>query len=61
LSPKYHHSPAYRMIVEPGDGVQILIQKIWPWLHELAPRLLLVVFKCSSRLLATCEETGHCF
>jgi len=28
LSPKYHHSPAYRMIVEPGDGVQILIQKI---------------------------------
>ncbi|CAK7340024.1 unnamed protein product [Dovyalis caffra] len=28
LSPKYHHSPAYKMIVVPGDGVQILIQKI---------------------------------
>uniref|UniRef100_A0A6N2MPI5 Uncharacterized protein n=1 Tax=Salix viminalis TaxID=40686 RepID=A0A6N2MPI5_SALVM len=28
LSPKYHHSPTYRMIVEPGEGVQILIQKI---------------------------------
>ncbi|XP_062092275.1 cytochrome P450 714A1-like [Humulus lupulus] len=27
LSPKYHHSPAYRMIVEPGNGVQILITK----------------------------------
>ncbi|KAK8514386.1 hypothetical protein V6N13_063277 [Hibiscus sabdariffa] len=26
LSPKYQHSPAYRMIVEPGNGVQILIQ-----------------------------------
>lgn len=28
LSPKYRHSPAYRMIVEPGHGVNILIQKI---------------------------------
>ncbi|XVE86005.1 hypothetical protein DITRI_Ditri18aG0001200 [Diplodiscus trichospermus] len=28
LSPKYRHSPAYRMIVEPGNGVHILIQKI---------------------------------
>lgn len=27
LSPKYRHSPAYRMIVEPGQGVQILIQR----------------------------------
>ncbi|XP_022764435.1 cytochrome P450 714A1-like [Durio zibethinus] len=28
LSPKYRHCPAYRMIVEPGNGVHILIQKI---------------------------------
>ncbi|CAL0319599.1 unnamed protein product [Lupinus luteus] len=28
LSPGYRHSPAYRMIVEPGHGVHILIQKI---------------------------------
>ncbi|MFQ6647363.1 hypothetical protein Gotur_021111 [Gossypium turneri] len=28
LSPKYRHSPAYRMIVEPGNGVHILIQNI---------------------------------
>ncbi|GMI73209.1 cytochrome P450, family 714, subfamily A, polypeptide 1, EUI-like p450 A1 [Hibiscus trionum] len=28
LSPNYRHCPAYRMIVEPGNGVQILIQKI---------------------------------
>lgn len=27
LSPNYRHSPAYRMIVEPGHGVQILLQK----------------------------------
>ncbi|XAR71846.1 hypothetical protein NMG60_11018283 [Bertholletia excelsa] len=27
LSPNYHHSPAYRMIVEPGYGVQIIIQR----------------------------------
>lgn len=27
LSPKYRHSPTYRMIVEPGHGVQILIQR----------------------------------
>ncbi|CAK9145875.1 unnamed protein product [Ilex paraguariensis] len=26
LSPSYRHCPAYRMIVEPGQGVQILIQ-----------------------------------
>ncbi|EOY20234.1 PREDICTED: cytochrome P450 714A1 [Theobroma cacao] len=28
LSPKYRHSPAYKMIVEPGNGVHILIKKI---------------------------------
>nr|AFK40287.1 unknown [Lotus japonicus] len=28
LSPSYRHSPAYRMIVVPGHGVYILIQKI---------------------------------
>ncbi|KAL4312469.1 hypothetical protein GQ457_01G039030 [Hibiscus cannabinus] len=28
LSPKYQHSPAYRMMVEPENGVQILIQNI---------------------------------
>ncbi|KAL5733074.1 hypothetical protein ACOSQ2_032766 [Xanthoceras sorbifolium] len=28
LSPKYRHSPAYRMIVEPGHGVHIMFQKI---------------------------------
>ncbi|XP_027338617.1 cytochrome P450 714A1-like [Abrus precatorius] len=28
LSPSYRHSPAYRMIVEPGHGVYIRIQKI---------------------------------
>ncbi|KAF7816584.1 cytochrome P450 714A1-like [Senna tora] len=28
LSPSYTHSPAYRMIVEPGHGVYILIRKI---------------------------------
>ncbi|XP_021297271.1 cytochrome P450 714A1-like [Herrania umbratica] len=28
LSPKYRHFPAYRMIVEPGNGVHILIKKI---------------------------------
>ena len=28
LSPGYKHSPAYRMIIEPGHGVLILIQKI---------------------------------
>ena len=28
LSPSYRHAPAYRMIVEPGHGVYILIQKI---------------------------------
>lgn len=28
LSPKYKHSPAYKMIVVPGNGVHILIQKI---------------------------------
>ncbi|PON92492.1 Cytochrome P450 [Trema orientale] len=27
LSPKYRHSPAYRMIVEPGNGVHILIKR----------------------------------
>ncbi|CAA2971413.1 cytochrome P450 714A1-like [Olea europaea var. sylvestris] len=27
LSPKYKHSPAYRMIVEPGHGVNLLIQR----------------------------------
>ncbi|KAL0452626.1 UNVERIFIED_CONTAM: cytochrome [Sesamum latifolium] len=27
LSPKYRHSPAYRMIVEPGHGVQLLVQR----------------------------------
>lgn len=27
LSPKYRHSPAFRMIVEPGDGLHILIQR----------------------------------
>ncbi|XP_051121709.1 cytochrome P450 714A1-like [Andrographis paniculata] len=27
LSPKYKHSPAYRMIVEPGKGVHLLIRK----------------------------------
>lgn len=28
LSPEYRHRPVYRMIVEPGDGVHIRIQKI---------------------------------
>ncbi|KAF5462424.1 hypothetical protein F2P56_018430 [Juglans regia] len=28
LSPKYRHSPAYRMIVEPEHGVHILVKKI---------------------------------
>ncbi|KAJ9683760.1 hypothetical protein PVL29_016316 [Vitis rotundifolia] len=28
LSPTYRHFPVYRMIVEPGDGVHIRIQKI---------------------------------
>ena len=28
LSPNYRHSPAYRMIVEPGHGVHILIKRI---------------------------------
>lgn len=28
LSPSYRHSPAYRMIVEPGHGVHILIKRI---------------------------------
>ncbi|XP_039060728.1 cytochrome P450 714A1-like isoform X2 [Hibiscus syriacus] len=28
LSPKYRHCPSYRMIVEPGNGVHILIQNI---------------------------------
>lgn len=28
LSPKYRHSPAYRMIVEPGQGVHILVEKL---------------------------------
>ncbi|KAJ4844850.1 hypothetical protein Tsubulata_031232 [Turnera subulata] len=28
LSPNYRHCPAYRMIVEPGQGVQILLQKV---------------------------------
>ena len=28
LSPSYRHSPAFRMITEPGHGVYILIQKI---------------------------------
>ncbi|XP_044460976.1 cytochrome P450 714A1-like [Mangifera indica] len=28
LSPKYQHSPAYRMIVEPRHGVHIIFQKI---------------------------------
>nr|AVX32607.1 cytochrome P450 VoCYP714A18 [Valeriana officinalis] len=28
LSPNYKHSPHYKMIVEPGNGVNILIQKI---------------------------------
>lgn len=27
LSPKYKHCPAYRMIVEPGQGVNLLIQR----------------------------------
>ncbi|KAG5558195.1 hypothetical protein RHGRI_008201 [Rhododendron griersonianum] len=27
LSPKYRHSPVFRMIVEPGDGLHILIQR----------------------------------
>ncbi|KAL5569689.1 hypothetical protein UlMin_026264 [Ulmus minor] len=27
LSPKYRHSPAYRMIVEPGNGVQIMVRR----------------------------------
>ncbi|PIN18686.1 Cytochrome P450 CYP4/CYP19/CYP26 subfamily [Handroanthus impetiginosus] len=27
LSPKYRHSPAYRMIVEPGQGVHLLIRR----------------------------------
>ncbi|KAL2249001.1 cytochrome P450 714A1 [Sesamum indicum] len=27
LSPKYRHSPAYRMIVEPGQGVHLLVQR----------------------------------
>ncbi|GJT04191.1 cytochrome P450 714A1-like protein [Tanacetum coccineum] len=27
LSPNYQHSPAYRMVVQPGHGVNILIQK----------------------------------
>ncbi|GMN41101.1 hypothetical protein TIFTF001_010316 [Ficus carica] len=30
MSPNYRHSPAYRMIVEPGNGVQILIEKTSP-------------------------------
>lgn len=30
MSPNYRHSPAYRMIVEPGNGVQILIKKTSP-------------------------------
>lgn len=29
LSPKYRHSPAYRMLVEPENGVYILAHKIW--------------------------------
>ncbi|MED6169324.1 hypothetical protein PIB30_020458 [Stylosanthes scabra] len=28
LCPSYKHAPAYRMIIEPGHGVQILIHKI---------------------------------
>ncbi|KAM2975522.1 hypothetical protein FF1_001678 [Malus domestica] len=28
LSPKYKHSPAYKMIVGPGNGVHIILQKI---------------------------------
>ncbi|CAH9139670.1 unnamed protein product [Cuscuta epithymum] len=28
LSPKYKHSPAFRMIVEPGEGVHILIERL---------------------------------
>ncbi|XP_030928905.1 cytochrome P450 714A1-like isoform X4 [Quercus lobata] len=28
LSPTYQHSPAYKMIVEPGNGVHILIKRI---------------------------------
>lgn len=27
LSPNYKHSPAYRMIVEPGEGVYLLAQR----------------------------------
>lgn len=27
LAPSYKHSPAYRMIVEPGHGVSILVQR----------------------------------
>nr|QNS29980.1 cytochrome P450 [Nothapodytes nimmoniana] len=28
LSPNYRHFPAYRMIVEPGNGVQVLVQRL---------------------------------
>ncbi|RAL51338.1 hypothetical protein DM860_010840 [Cuscuta australis] len=28
LSPKYKHSPAFRMIVEPGEGVHILLERL---------------------------------
>ncbi|OIT20192.1 cytochrome p450 714a1 [Nicotiana attenuata] len=28
LSPKYKHSPAYRMIVEPGQGVHIVVERL---------------------------------
>lgn len=28
LSPRYKHSPRFHMLVEPGNGVQLLIQKL---------------------------------
>lgn len=29
LSPSYHHSPAFRLVVEPGDGVILHMSKVW--------------------------------
>lgn len=30
LSPNYKHSPAYRMIIEPGHGVHLILRRISP-------------------------------
>lgn len=37
LSPSYRHSPAFRITLEPGDGLNVFLARIWQYYYLCAP------------------------